>query len=98
MNSLEKRNGASMNRKRVVGILIGLVLIGPAICACTGCRQSPSKQSDGPEPTFTFKPQEMADALHAVIAADREVYALHVLQRLQAEEKVIQVAENWKKE
>jgi cytochrome c553 len=98
MNSLEKRNGALMNRKRMVGILIGLVLIGPAICACTGCRQSPSKQSDGPEPTVTFKPQEMADALHAVIAADREVYALHVLQRLQAEEKVVQVAENWKKE
>ena len=31
---------------------------------------------------MTFKPQEMADALHAVIAADREVYARLVVQRL----------------
>jgi hypothetical protein len=28
----------------------------------------------------TFKPQEMADALHAVIAADHETYARLVLQ------------------
>jgi uncharacterized protein DUF3365 len=33
-----------------------------------------------PKPTVTFKPQEMADALHAVIAADREVYARYFEQ------------------
>lgn len=31
-------------------------------------------KSERPKPAVTFKPQEMADALHAVIAADREVY------------------------
>lgn len=33
-----------------------------------------------PKPAVMFKPQEMADALHAVIAADREVYARHLEQ------------------
>ena len=40
------------------------------------------------QPAVTFKPQEMADALHAVIAADREVYAREVVQRL-AENKSV---------
>jgi len=34
-----------------------------------------AEPSSRPKPAVTFKPQEMADALHAVIAADREVYA-----------------------
>ena len=42
----------------------------------------------------TFKPQEMADALHAVIAADREVYARQVVQRL-AELKNANATEAW---
>ena len=33
------------------------------------------EKTERPKPAVTFKPQEMADALHAVIAADREVYA-----------------------
>ena len=37
----------------------------------------------------------MADALHAVIAADREMYSRHILQRLASDEKLIKVSETW---
>jgi hypothetical protein len=42
--------------------------------------------------------QQMADALHAVMAADRTVYTRTVVNRLQNEEKVIKASEHWKDE
>lgn len=58
-------------------LLAGFILVAGASC----CPDSPKKMEVS-QPVVTFKPQEMADALHAVIAADREVYALQVVQRL----------------
>jgi hypothetical protein len=43
-------------------------------------------------------PQKMADALHAVMSADRTVYTRSVVNRLQNEEKVIKASEHWKDE
>ncbi len=60
------------------GFLIFL-LAGLVILAGAGCRQSDAPMPM-PEPAVTFKPQEMADALHAVIAADHDTYARLVLQ------------------
>ncbi len=62
------------------------------------CDRKPEQTPTPAKAAVTFKPQEMADALHAVIAADREVYAREVLQRLQAEAKIVRVSENWKEE
>jgi len=42
--------------------------------------------------------QKMADAIFAVIEADRAVYAENVVQRLQNEEEVITAEEHWKQE
>ena len=39
--------------------------------------------------------QQMADALHAVMEADRTVYTRVVVNRLQNEEKVITASEHW---
>jgi hypothetical protein len=42
----------------------------------SGCGPAePAKPFVRPKPSVAFKPREMADALHAVIAADRQVYA-----------------------
>jgi Protein of unknown function (DUF3365) len=41
-------------------------------------------------------PQKMADALHAVLAADRAVYAREVVERLQDQEGVIRASEHYK--
>ncbi|HEY6556103.1 MAG TPA: DUF3365 domain-containing protein [Polyangiaceae bacterium] len=43
-------------------------------------------------------PQKMADALHAVMSADRTVYTREVVNRLQNNEKVIKATEHWKDE
>ena len=43
-----------------------------------------------------ISPRKMADALHAVIAADRQVYAEMVVQRLHADEQRITATENWR--
>ena len=56
------------------------MLAGLLVLAGAGCERQPVAQPPPPEPAVTFKPQEMADALHAVIAADHETYARLVLQ------------------
>jgi len=57
-----------------------------------GCDKLPSDHSGG------IQPQIMADALHAVLAADRSVYASVVVNRLANEEKVIKATEHWQDE
>lgn len=42
-----------------------------------------------------IQPQTMADALHAVLAADRTIYANTVVNRLVNEEEVITATEHW---
>jgi len=48
------------------------------------------------EETAIFTPKQMADALHAVMEADRTVYAKEIVNRLQDEERVIKASEHWK--
>ena len=43
-----------------------------------------------------ISPQQMTDALHAVMAADRAVYTKLIVNRLQNEEKLIKASEHWK--
>jgi hypothetical protein len=43
----------------------------------------------------TISPQKMADALHSVIAADRQVYAERVVQQLAFDRKQIQSVVDW---
>ena len=50
--------------------------------ALIGCHKDATQPATRPKPSVAFKPREMADALHAVIAADRDTYARYVLQEL----------------
>ena len=52
-------------------------------------------QQAAPEATG-ITPQQMADALHAVMESDRIVYTRQVVNRLQNEENVIKASEHWK--
>ena len=65
-----------MNKIKTTGDIVSFMLAGLVVMAGAGCERQPTGQSTPPEPTVTFKPQEMADALHAVIAADQKTYAL----------------------
>lgn len=69
------------------GLITTAVLIGVA-----GCGGSLSGSGDA---GGGISPQVMADALHAIIEADRTVYAERVVNRLQDEEQVIQASEHW---
>lgn len=46
----------------------------------------------------SVSPRLMADALHAVMSADRTVYTREVVNRLQNDEKIIKASEHWKDE
>ena len=72
-----------------------VVLAGSILFVGAGCSPDAPKKPGASQPAVTFKPQEMAGALHAVIAADREVYARQVFQHL-AEVKSANVSEAWK--
>ena len=43
-------------------------------------------------------PQQMADAIHMVLEADRTVYTQKIINRLTQEDKVIKASEHWKEE
>lgn len=45
-----------------------------------------------------IEPQKMADALHAVMEADRTVYTKYIVARLANKEKVITASEHWEDE
>jgi len=65
-----------MNKIKSTGNFAGFMLAGLVVLTGTGCERQPAAPAAPPEPAVTFKPQEMADALHAVIAADQKTYAL----------------------
>jgi len=51
-----------------------------------------------PAPKGGVPPDQMADAIFAVLAADRAVYAREVVSRLQDQEKVIRASEHFRDE
>src|SRR5208282_3111587 len=66
----------AMNKMNREGKKFGFVTAGLMVLIGAGCERQTAMPAAPPEPAVTFKPQEMADALHAVIAADQKTYAL----------------------
>lgn len=77
--------------KRLLFWLGGLSLAAGLV----GCGSNGTSEQRQP---VGISPQVMADALHAVMEADRTVYARHVAHRLQKEDGVIQVSEHWQED
>ncbi len=63
------------------------------VTLAAGCQKAETKAA-----ASGIMPQQMADALFAVMSADRAVYTKQVVNRLQNEEKVISASEHWKDE
>lgn len=72
-------------RKQMVNVAIFGGAI--ALAGCSGKETTPAASG--------ITPQKMADALHAVMEADRTVYTKKVVNRLVKEEKVIKASEHW---
>jgi hypothetical protein len=80
-----------MRNRRARGVAGSLLLAGIAAAGCGGSAAAPPA-------TGGITPQRMADALHAVMSADRTVYTRNVVNRLQNDEKVITASEHWQDE
>jgi hypothetical protein len=80
-----------MKQQPLVVPLVAMVATASLALGVSGC--SPDAKAGG-----GISPQNMADALHAVMESDRTVYTRNVVNRLQNEEKVIQASEHWKDE
>jgi hypothetical protein len=61
------------------------------LVAALGCGKNTTSEGGIP-------PRAVADALHAVMEADRTTYAKHVVSRLQDEHGVIKATEHWQDE
>jgi hypothetical protein len=75
-----------MRRQCVLNLALAIAGLTAAACGAPS-----SAEPSGPSVT----PRQMADALHAVMEADRTVYTRTVVNRLQNDEKVIKASEHW---
>ena len=76
---------------KVVYRICPCLIITAGLVGLAGCGGSSTGSGEG----GSIDPQTMADALHAIMEADRTVYAERVVDRLQDEEQVIQATEHW---
>jgi hypothetical protein len=76
-----------MDRGRKKSWCLSLVVLAAVAC---GKHEAPS--------SVGIPPQAVADAIHAVIEADRTTYAQKVVNRLQNEHSVIKATEHWQDE
>ena len=72
----------------------GLFLLA-AVVFVAGLAACDSKPSGGSSESAGIPPERMADALFAVMAADRTVYSNEVVYRLQDVEEVVKASEHW---
>ncbi len=86
-----------MKRKLTARLLGGLALGTLGLAAWISNSQWPDRPDRPPVP-FVIRPQDMADAIYAVVAGHREVYATLIVQRLQEEEKVISCSDHWERD
>lgn len=92
-----------MTIKSRAGLLAPLILLAPILsvllttsaivgCGSSEASSSPSGGSAG------ISPQKFADAVHAVMMADRTVYASQVVTRLKKQDSPVQPDEYWQDE
>ncbi len=86
-----------MKPHRTSTLSAGLALLTLVSLACLALAQT-VKPPERAAPNAVIRPQDMADALHDVIATERAVYTRLVVQRLQNDEKIIQASDNWEKD
>ena len=69
-------------------VAVGLIPLALTLAACGGEESTPAASTG-------ISPEKMADALFAVMEADRTVYTQKVVKRLVKDEKVIKASEHW---
>lgn len=87
---------------QITARILVLVLVGSLTSACGKKEEvekveaaTPEKTPEAPAALVGISPQKFADAVHAVMKADRTIYTKKVVNRLQNEEQVIKASEHW---
>lgn len=87
-----------MTQKRftIPSIAAAMALVGIALINI-GCNTTDSAAADSSSSAVggTISPQKFADAVHAVMMADRTVYAKHVVTRLKSQSSSVTPDEYW---
>jgi hypothetical protein len=86
-----------MTRRQEQSSVLGFALALVGVMTSVSCGTAQTAESIGPI-AASVTPRQMADALHAVMEADRTVYTRNVVNRLQNDEKVIKASEHWQDE
>ena len=71
--------------------LLGLG-VSTVAATMTGCSKS---EASATKPAATITPRQFADGVHAVMMADRTVYATHVVTNLKKQESPVTAEEYW---
>jgi len=82
-------------RTLFLGILVGSMIVTGSLESARGASENESGiiLSSGAEPGIS--PKVVADYIHAVIAADRALYTIHVVDRMQ-DNRIVIATEAWK--
>lgn len=87
-----------MKRKKV-WLVVPVLLFVAANVSLTGCGGSAPAVASSETPQPAGIPyQKFADAVHAVMVADRTVYATHVVTRLKKQDAPVKPSEYWEDE
>ena len=87
-----------MKRFNVYSVMTILTFaVAGAMVGCGNKPAAPEASSDSPAPGG-ISPQKFADAVHAVMMADRTVYARHVVTRLKKQDAPVSPSEYWEDE
>lgn len=86
-----------MSKRQEQSSVLAFVFALVGVITSISCGAAQTAESTGPV-AASVTPRQMADALHAVMEADRTVYTRNVVNRLQNDEKVIKASEHWQDE
>jgi len=86
-----------MKHYQKLNLLGGLALAGVALVVGLAAAKNTEPRTK-PKLAVSIKPQHVADALRAVVSAEREVYTQVVVHRLQDQEKVIKASVRWQED
>lgn len=77
---------------------LSVCALATATLLIAGCGKTEAETSSTTESSSGISPKAFADAVHAVMMADRTVYATHVVTRLKKQEAAVTPSEYWEDE
>lgn len=73
----------------------GIVLIGTSLAILLICLSGCGSSEASSAPSAGITPKQFADGVHAVMMADRTVYATHVVTNLKQQDSPVTADEYW---